>query len=172
MILANVILPIFFYHGVLWVLLLVPVVFIEAVVLKKMMGWKYGNAVGSSFYANLVSTILGIPIVAVVTTVIALMVWYWGELIFPSSANEFWQYKDGFLWANDNSKAGRLGMATALLLFPLYWYISSLIEFYCLKKKYKGEQLEVLKKACFRMNAVSYTLLVITYICIIFYFHH
>ena len=149
-------------HGVIWLLLLVPVIFIEAVVLKKMMEWKYGYAFGSSFYANLVSTLLGFPIVYVVASVFFLTACYWGKYFFPSYAHDFQEFNRGFWFAGgESSKEAAMGFAMTLLLLPLYWYISSLIEFYCLKKKVEAEQVDVLKKASFRINAASYALLAI-----------
>jgi hypothetical protein len=55
--------PFFMYMSKWQILFLIPVIFIEAAVLYKMLGLKYGQAFMASFVANIASTLFGIIVI-------------------------------------------------------------------------------------------------------------
>jgi hypothetical protein len=59
---SNVLIPTVAEHVVIMLILLVPVVLIEAVVLARRHRLKYGESFGLTFQANLRSTLVGLPL--------------------------------------------------------------------------------------------------------------
>lgn len=60
---ANTGIPLFMYMSAWQILFLIPIIFIEAVVLYKMIQLNYGQACVASFVANLASTLLGVIVI-------------------------------------------------------------------------------------------------------------
>lgn len=157
MILANVIFPTLMTHGVIWLVLLGPVIFLEARVLSRSMHWSYSDALKRSARANLISTIAGFPLAHVLGYLLGMIVFFYGHLLgaqFTAALEKFGMalMLSGYM-KNDVTATGVL---ITLFFVPVYWYLSSIIEFWAIRRAVPQEERALLRLTSFRMNALSY----------------
>ena len=155
--LADIIFPTLMTHGALWLVLLAPVIFVEARVLSRSMRWSYQLALRKSAYANLISTVVGMPLAHLVGYMFGLIVFFYGHLLGPHFTDAIGRYggavmASGYLGYDITPT----GVCFTILLVPLYWYLSSLIEYWVIRRSIPEEEKGQLKKTSFRMNAISY----------------
>ena len=144
-------------HGAIWLVLLVPVIFVEARVLSRSLAWPYRCALKKSVAANLISTAAGIPLAHVVGYIVGLVVFFYGHLFGPQFTEAVGRYGVAVMASGYfGYDITPVGICFTIVLVPLYWYLSSLIEYWVLRNSISEDARPLLKRTSFRMNAFSY----------------
>lgn len=171
---ADAGIPLIFVTIPLMLIALVPVIIIEGIVLKKMLGVTYNAAMSGSFGANLVSFIFGLPLSWIITSFVGPIV---SALAGPTP--------------NFSSVGGVIlllfstlgGFASGGDRYIMYWFapiaiIVSLIpaflvsvglEFVSLKSYFKTIDPRTVRSATVMANAISYLLLVLAGLVFLFF---
>jgi hypothetical protein len=121
------------------------------------LAWPYRHALKKSLAANLISTIAGIPLAHVVGYIVGLVAFFYAHLLGPQFTMAIERYgvavmASGYLGYDITP----VGVCFTIVLVPLYWYISSLVEYRVMRNSVSEEERSHLKRATFRMNAFSY----------------
>lgn len=147
---ANAFLPTFMFVWPLAWLLFIPIVFIEAFVMRKFLKQEsFIKLLLLNTLSNALSTFMGIPIIFFLYALL---------FLFPANVftfNEYWKA----LWI--------LITLGSLSLFPLFFFVSVWIEKWVLKKKLHTKYDELtITKAVKQANIASYIFLFIAYIIV------
>src|SRR5436309_6422997 len=125
--LADVGVPMIFVQWPLMICALLPVIAIEALVVRKRLSLSYGRAFAGAAKANVVSTLVGVPLAwglmlllelaTVYPLVAAAERWHWR----PESPIFYILYVLGMAWTGPAGKsAWPIALAAALLLVPTF----------------------------------------------------
>lgn len=164
MLIANVMLPSVAGHMLVLVVLLLPIALIEAAVLARMLMLKYGRAFNLSLSANSRSTLVGLPLgylCALVGVIPAGMF----ALLLPKNVSSpigcvlFHMISTG---GAPPSRYDDLGfcLGTLILMVP-YFFLTLREERRSILNAEKDLDPVLVRRAVFRMNAVTYAMLAI-----------
>ena len=168
-VLADVGVPMIFVQWPLMICALIPVIVVEALVIRKRLPIPYRRAFVGAAKANLVSTLVGVPaawgIMLVVEfatlypTILAAEKWHWRPDKSPLFSIF---YVLGMAWtgAPDNS-AWPIALAAALLLIPTF-FVSVCIERRLYRRSYTEFDKVAVDRCCWFANLYSYALLFLT----------
>lgn len=167
--LANVGLPMLVWTMPVMIVALLPIIVIEAYVIKKICALQIKKSLIYSGIANLVSTFTGIP-----TSYIILVVTHIPLASALSSMTEINPWTDvfiNFLWMSPLSEAWMYMVAMMILLVP-FFFVSWWTEYFVVQKLNKSLEKKLLKTAFFKANLLTYALLMLYPITeIILYFY-
>jgi hypothetical protein len=138
---------------------LIPIILIEVWVLRKSLHVSFKDAFWSTSIANLVSTLIGIPIAWLL--LVALEIWTGGggvpnhgiDSIYTRFLMVTWEAP--WLLPSEEEFYWMVPTATLVLLIP-FFYASWFIEFWVIKFFYKEIKPLDLKRIEFKMNLYSY----------------
>jgi hypothetical protein len=164
--LADVGLPMIFVQWPLALVGLVPVIVIEAFIIRRSLAVPTGRAFAAATKANLISTLAGVPLawlmtllvggITVVPVIFAADKWHWN---MPSPLFEVFSFVFGVAWIfPPDGKAWLIPLAAALLLVPTY-FISVWIERPLYRRSLQGADAVCLDSAVRRANMFSYIML-------------
>lgn len=151
--LANTGIPMLVFAGVPMLLSLPAVVYVEAKVLRRLLQTPWWRTVGAVAAANAVSTVVGVPVAALVLALI-------DTLAEPGLVDRYIENASAiFLFASPESdpRGSALAVAALLLLLPFY-AASAAIEGYVIALMWKRDDVARVVKMSFRANAVTYAL--------------
>lgn len=144
-------------------LLLIPIILIEAKVISKTLDINYKKAIPPAIYANVASTIIGVPFAWLISMTIQNITsggsgggsdTIWGILMSFTLHGAWLTELDSFIFP----------LALLFGLLPAY-YISVLIEYGFIKGSFTEKSSPLVKKAVINANRLSYSFLVL--ICIV-----
>ena len=183
--LADVGIPMIFVQWPLMIAALIPVIIVEALLIRRWIPLSYRDALIGTAKANLVSTLAGYPLAWLIMFAVELgvmfplaaasMKWHWNFLESP-----FFQilgFAFGVAWLGppaDSSGYWLVPLAAALLLVPSF-YISVWIERLICRRAWPNSDAAVVRRAVFRANLASYAVLFVLacgWAGIEFYIHH
>ena len=146
---ANVIIPALFAGWLGMILMLIPVIFVEALVLSMGFGYSAISAIQASAFANGISTIVGIPIAS------ALLTLHQPQWIEDDSVDDFANGYGGDGYdQNEDDESILRGFGILIFFFLSSWAIE-----YWLIGRYEWLPESQLFRAIFVANSVSYGLL-------------
>lgn len=144
---ANAGVPVIGTTAGFMIMLLIPIILIEAAILRKYLDIGYKKALGPSVRANLLSTIAGLPLAFVFT-------WALGEATQTS----------GWIVTEDISAAF---LAIALQLLVAF-FVSVYLEYLVVGKAFKQIEKVKIKQAVWRANEVTYSAFILFFLLPIF----
>jgi hypothetical protein len=164
--LADVGVPMIFVQWPLMICALIPVIVIEALVIRKRLQMPYARAVAGATKANLVSTFVGVPLAWAIMlaiefatlypTVLASEKWHWHLEKSPLMSI---LYVLGMAWTGPAAhSAWPIALAAMLLLIPTF-FVSVRIERRVYRRSYKEQGTASVDDACWFANLWSYALL-------------
>lgn len=149
---ANAGLPMIFAITPIMVCALVPIVIVEALIYAKALGVTVTSAIASSTRANLITTLVGVPMT-------------WGILlIIQMQTSSLANYKlDNLLditlmitlqsvWVTDTPNNQWFMPASALFLLVIFCITSWKIEYWIIKKYYTNIATHKINKSCLKAN--------------------
>lgn len=165
--LANIGLPMILLHWPLMLAALLPIILVEAQVIRHRLPMPYRQAVIGVGRANVFSTIVGVPLAWVLMFLLQM-----GVMIPLTSVADKWHWaQDGPVWQVLALLAGSawLGpgvektcwmvpIASAILLLPCF-YLSVMLERKSCLKAWPDIEPEAVRRGVFRANVASYILL-------------
>jgi hypothetical protein len=163
--LANAGIPMIFVQYPLMIKALVPVVIVEALLIRRWVHLSYRDAFMGVTTANLLSTLAGFPLawVAMFAIEVAFMEplglaadkWHWHFFYSP-----FFQVVVGMAWIGPVDQAGYwlVPLAAALLLIPSF-FVSVLLERFICRLAWTSADPAALRRGVFRANLASYIVL-------------
>jgi hypothetical protein len=165
-ILADVGVPMIFVQWPLMICALIPVIVIEALVIRKQLVLSYGRAFAGAAKANLVSTIVGVPLAWAIMlavefatlypAILAAEKWHWR---LDESPVFYIFYVLGMAWTGPaGHSAWPIALAAALLLIPTF-FVSIRIERRLYRRFYTEQDTISVDHACWSANLYSYALL-------------
>jgi hypothetical protein len=159
-VLANVGVPMIALEWPFMFATLIPVIVVEALVLRKHLGLGTGTSFKLSSYANIVSTVIGVPLSWLAMLIVSLVTTGGGALglssplrvVATAVLQAAWlpPYEAHLLWL--------IPVAAMVLLIPAF-LASVLVERLVLARLQSGIARVEISRACWRANEVSYLLL-------------
>jgi hypothetical protein len=161
-VLANVMIPTIAEHVVIMLVLLIPVTMIEAVVIMRRHFLKYPESLKLSFLANLISTIVGLPI-GYVFALLGIIPAGLFTMLLPKNIGS----AIGIILGNAIFRGGTIPnkldevgfyLGTLIVMVP-YFLVTLLIERKVIAKHKPELDTPVLTKTVLIMNSITYGLL-------------
>ena len=154
---ANTGLPMLFFQLPYLALLLVPVVAIEAAVLRKRLGFDHLESFGGAMRANLVSTFAGFPLAWIV--LVFVQCFFEGHMRSLSSPTQFDELLNlQVAWVNPEI-ASWMVPAASMVLLVLCFPVSLLIEGWQLRWHWPEQSPSRVWRATLLANLASYAML-------------
>jgi len=147
------------WPAMLWAL--VPVIVVESLLIRHWLSLSCANAFKGTSIANLVSTLVGVPIAWLIMFALELGInGSHGSVKTNSPALDALHFLAGIAWLTPNEKNiyWEVPTALALLLIPTF-FISVWIERFICRKWWKDLNVASVKRAVFKANLVSYAVL-------------
>ncbi len=160
-ILANVGVPMIFPQFILMVFAFVPVVVIEALLVRKTMGLTIRGALTDVAIANLWTTLLGVPLAWIVMLVIELVGTAGGTALgmnTPAQMLASVTLQAAWLVPYEQYLVWMIPAAATFLLLPCF-VVSLVIERRVLTRRWVGRDRKAVFSAVFRANVWSYVFL-------------
>jgi hypothetical protein len=158
--LADVGVPMIFIQWPLMICALLPVIAIEALVVRKRLSLPYDRALGGAVKANVISTLAGVPLawglmlILEFATLLAAEKWHW-SLHSPV----FVFYVLGIAWLNPSvASTWSIALAAALLLVPTF-FVSVWLERRFYRRSYTEIDRSAVDRSVWFANLCSYALL-------------
>jgi hypothetical protein len=158
---ADVGIPMIFVTLPLMVCALVPVILVEVWVAKPLLGLTYGKSIRVLTAANIVSTLVGVPVAWVVMYGMELLVFIVGERFLGNGHGPVWKVTEvvlGSAWLeNTDNLFWAIPVAALTLLIPSFfasWYIEARVV-----KKMVETDWPAIRAAVFKANLASYAFL-------------
>jgi hypothetical protein len=163
---ADIGVPMIFVQWPLMICVLIPVIAIEAFVIRKRLQMPYARAVAGATKTNLVSTFVGVPFAWAIMLavefatlypiVLASEKWHW-HLEKSPLMSIF--YVLGMAWTGPAAhSAWPIALAAALLLVPAF-FVSVCIERRIYRSSYAAVDSAAVDRSCWFANLYSYALL-------------
>jgi hypothetical protein len=160
---ADIGVPLIFVTFPGMIIALIPIIFIEAYIIKKA-GVLYKLALKWTALANVVSTLIGIPLASIALAVPGIVTGggrgyaykietFWGKISAVT-----WQAASFVMYESDPNPHWMIPVATLMLLIPFFG-ASYLIERAILRRGIKTVSQKEIDQRCFKANIVSYLLL-------------
>jgi tetratricopeptide (TPR) repeat protein len=143
--------------------LLIPVALIEAAIYSRILEIKYKNTILPSFFSNLISTIIGIPLAWFFMLAIEIITGTTGSLDLSTTLGKITAVTLQAAWIvpyESKELSWIMPLAAAVGLIPAY-FISILIEFRVVRNFFKDKEAIEIRKAVKKANILSYNLLII-----------
>jgi len=141
---ANAGVPVIGTTAGIMIMLLIPIILIEAAILRKYLDIGYKKALKPSMCANVLSTIAALPMAFVFTLAL-------GE---ATQTSEWWYYTEDFL-------TGFLAIALQLLVA---FFVSVYLESLVVGKSFRQIEKVKIKQAVWRANGVTYGVLILFFL--------
>jgi hypothetical protein len=168
--LADVGIPMIFVQWPLMIGALIPVIIVEALLIRRWVQLSYRDAFFGVTKANLLSTLAGFPLAWLVMFVLEMVIlipvgiaadkWHWNFLDSP--VFQVVGFVIGMAWLGPAEDAGYwlVPLAAALLLIPSF-YVSVWLESKICRRAWPDIDSAVVRRGVFRANLASYVLLLI-----------
>jgi hypothetical protein len=159
--LANIGIPMFFPQFVLMSMAFIPIVLVEALVVRRMLGRPFGSAVGDTAIANLWTTLLGFPLAWVFMLVLDLVFTGGDGYGLATPATKLISAVLQAAWLDpyeERHLAWMIPAASITLLLPTF-VLSVLIERRVLVWRWQGTERALANRTALRANLASYALL-------------
>lgn len=168
--LADVGIPMIFVQWPLMLGALVPVIIVEALLIRRWVQLSYRDAFIGVTKANLLSTLAGVPLAWLVMFVLELAImiplgmaadkWHWN--IFDSPVFQVVGFVIGMAWLGPAEGSGYwlVPLAAALLLIPSF-YVSVWLESKICRRAWPDIDSAAVRRGVFRVNLASYVVLFI-----------
>ncbi len=155
---ANVAVPMFFITVPAMAVALIPIIFIEAKILKKRLGIESNKAYFSSSLANIFTTIIGVPFAWVMSSVTFFLLTSLVAVVgYSSTAADFHQLGGSLFFAINLEPLEFAGITISLIVA---FFVSVWLEFRIIQKILKDIDPKKIKKAVFDANIITYGLLI------------
>ena len=170
--LANAVIPLIFVTLPIMLYALLPIIWIEAKILKNNLNLPLKKAMISSAIANTVSTIFGIPLTWFVVALLQFI--SGGFFIDPNTGLDTFSQK--FLvvawhmaWLSPIPPThGNLALLAMLLILIAFFFVTWQIEYFIVKRMNKQLEPPLVKSVCLRANIITYGLLALVPISMYF----
>lgn len=159
---ANIGVPMIALEWPAALLLLLPVILVEAAWMQKRLGLAFGQAFSGALWANLASTLLGIPLSWVAMLAVALLTTGGtahgmetvGQRVIAVGLQAAWlvPYEEALYWM--------VPAAMTVLLLPAF-LVSVLIERFVYIRKWRQLDRALVAAATWQANALSYVILLV-----------
>jgi hypothetical protein len=181
-ILADIGIPMIFVQWPLMLGALIPVVIVEALLIRRWVPLSYRDAFVGTTKANLLSTLAGIPLAWLAMFVVEISVmfpvafaadkWHWN---LNSPFFQIVGFLLGIAWLGPGGDEGYwlVPLAAALLLIPSF-YVSVWLECFVCLRAWPGSEAVLVRRGVYRANMASYFLLFVLacgWACVEFYMH-
>jgi len=159
-ILADAGIPMIFVQWPLMLCALIPVILIEALLIRRWVPLSYGDAFKGTGIANVVSTVAGIPLtwVALLLIELAILLPLSQFDPDPSLTVDFLIFPLGAAWLGPVRAYWIVSAAATILLIP-FFFASVWIEYWCCCFIWKKMDRTIIWRGVFRANVASYLLL-------------
>jgi hypothetical protein len=168
--LADIGVPMIVVQMPLMVVTLIPVIVLEAFIVRRPLALSYGASFRGVTIANLISTLIGIPLAWVLMVAIEMVVmipiglaadhWHWPTVHSPVLDVLGFLMTIPWLGGYDSGSYWVVPLAVALLLVPSF-YASVWVERRICLRAWKGAEADVVRRSVFRANLASYLMLFI-----------
>ena len=174
---ANAGLPMIVIAMPLMLSALIPIIGIEAYIIKRKLNLSFRDAMVSSATANVISTIIGVPItwgiLYLMQISIALMLGGISSGYSGFTMGAFFQKFLTVIWESPwllNSRDTYWMIPTAQLILLVPFFFSSWkIEYFVVKRINRQLQLRAINLTCFRANLITYLLLALVVIFVLIF---
>jgi hypothetical protein len=157
-VLANVGLPMLFMYGPILLLALGPIIVVEALVYRLRLSVSVGRSLGGSALANLVSTILGVPLTWVVLVVLQILT---GGTSGTDSPLLWVTWQAPWLFPYEEHLHWMIPAAGFVLTIP-FFVVSVWIERFVLYRAYRGHADSAqMERSVLLANGITYGLLAV-----------
>jgi hypothetical protein len=157
-VLADAGVPMIYFEWPAMVILFVPVFLIEALFFQRRLSLTFFRASEGSFIANLASTFVGVPLAWAFMLILELI------SFIPGIADKVYKLPSpvlivlGMAWEGPGIKLSLVPVVLSLLLIPTF-FLSVFFERLILTAMWKGENRDKVRKAVWKANLLSYSLL-------------